>query len=49
MEGIEPAVTPQTRFHQRIVIGTEIEAYSINAMDHKIGRRLPRKNRFEAL
>ncbi|MGE0474168.1 MAG: glutamate-cysteine ligase family protein [Nitrospirales bacterium] len=34
------AGTPRTPFHQRIVIGTEIEAYSINATDHKIGRRL---------
>ncbi|WNM56961.1 glutamate-cysteine ligase family protein [Candidatus Nitrospira allomarina] len=30
----------QTPFHQRIVIGVEIEAYSINVTDHKIGRRL---------
>jgi hypothetical protein len=28
--------------HQRIVIGVEIEAYSINVSDHKIGRRLSR-------
>jgi len=26
--------------HQRIIIGVEIEAYSINVADHKIGRRL---------
>ncbi|MDH5296570.1 MAG: glutamate-cysteine ligase family protein, partial [Nitrospirota bacterium] len=29
-----------TPFHQRIIIGVEIEAYSINVTDHKIGRRL---------
>ncbi|MDA0738111.1 MAG: hypothetical protein O2999_08300 [Nitrospirae bacterium] len=31
-----------TPIHQRIIIGVEIEAYSINAADHKIGRRLSR-------
>lgn len=31
-----------TPFHQRIVIGVEIETYSINVTDHKIGRRLSR-------
>ncbi len=37
-------MTRNTRipFHQRIIIGVEIEAYSINASDHKIGRRLSR-------
>ena len=33
---------PKTPFHQRIVIGVEIETYSINVSDHKIGRRLSR-------
>lgn len=34
--------TKRTPFHQRIVIGVEIETYSINVTDHKIGRRLSR-------
>ncbi|WP_454064801.1 hypothetical protein [Candidatus Nitrospira salsa] len=29
-------------FHKRVVIGIEIEAYSINVADHSIGRRLSR-------
>ncbi|MDX1411409.1 MAG: hypothetical protein R3351_04590, partial [Nitrospirales bacterium] len=28
--------------NKRIVLGVEIEAYSINVADHKIGRRLSR-------
>ncbi|MCA9470915.1 MAG: hypothetical protein MRJ96_14790 [Nitrospirales bacterium] len=31
--------------HKRIIIGVEIEAYSINVADHKIGRRLSRPRR----